>query len=133
MKKSVKVAAVILGIGVVFAVGNLSGNASLDWKQNAMNLAHNELLDVRDEVVKNTVNNTATDINVTIQEGVSGTVDENASELERLMKEYYRMKLEGLTDTPEFRDLEDKINIIMMNVYGGFKTEVDNAFKEVGF
>jgi hypothetical protein len=133
MKKTVKVAAVILGLGVVFAVGNLTSNASLDWKQNAENRAFNALLDARDEIQGDILDNTASDIDTTIQDGISDTVDTSADELKRLMEEYYRMKLEGLTDSPEFTALETKIDTLMMNVYGGYKTEVDKAFAEVGF
>jgi hypothetical protein len=133
MKKTVKVAAVILGLGVVFAVGNLSGNASLDWSQNAQNRAYNELLDTKKEVVGELLDDTAGDITNTLDSEVTSTVDTNADELRRLMEEYYRMRLEGLRNTPEFLALEQKINEIMMNIYGSYKTEVDNAFAEVGF
>jgi hypothetical protein len=133
MKKPVKVAAVILGLGVVFAAGTFTGNANLDWSQNAQNRAYSELLETRNEVVGELLDDTATDITQTLDGEVTSTVDANAEELRRLMEEYYRMKLEGLSDTPEFRALEQKIEELMLGVYGSYKTQVDNAFAEVGF
>jgi hypothetical protein len=133
MKKTVKVAAVILGLGVVFAAGTFTGNASLDWSQNAQNRAYNELLDTKREVVGELLDDTAGDITQTLDSEVTSTVDTSADELKRLMEEYYSLRLQGLTDSPRFKELEQKIDEIMMNVYGGYKTEVDNAFKEVGF
>jgi DNA-binding ferritin-like protein (Dps family) len=133
MKKTVKVAAVILGLGVVFAAGTFTGNASLNWKQNAENRAFNELLEVRNETQAEILDDTATDITTTIDNGITDTVDTTADELKRLMEEYYRMKLEGLTDSPEFKDLEARIETLMNNIYGSYKTEVDKVFTEVGF
>jgi hypothetical protein len=132
MKKPVKVAAVILGLGVVFAVGNLTGNASLDWKQNAENRAYNALLETRNEVQDEILDGTATDINNTIEVGISDTVETSADELKRLMEEYYRLRLEGITDSPEYRDLEKRIETLMNSIYGSYKTEVDKVFTEVG-
>jgi hypothetical protein len=137
MKKPVKVAAVILGVGVAFVLGTqgktIITNASLDWSSNAQNRAYNELLSTKNQVASDLLTDTSTDITNTLSSEVDSQVDTNADELRRLMDEYYRLRLEGLSDTPQFRELEQKINQIMMSLYGSFKTEVDNAFKDVGF
>lgn len=49
-------------------------------------------------------------------------------ELERLLEEYYRMKIEGLTDTEEYKAVEEQIARIKETTLNHYKKEIDAAF-----
>ena len=55
-------------------------------------------------------------------------IAEEQAELERLLEEYYRMKVEGLTDSPEFKKVEADIEKIRQNAYNRFTKEIDTLF-----
>ena len=55
-------------------------------------------------------------------------IEAQEKELERLLEEYYRMKLDGLTDTDEFKAVQDRIGQIKQTTLEYYKKEIDAAF-----
>lgn len=131
MNKTLKVSGIVVGILGVFAAGSFVG-ASTDWKTNAINSAYNSILGTGHEVNNEIVADAPTDINNAIQTEIASTVESKEDELKRLLEQYYQMKLDGLTETAEFKSLENTINEIMLNVAAKFKEDIDKAFEEAG-
>lgn len=130
-KAAIKVAGSVLVVGAVFAAGTFTG-ASTDWKTTAINNAYSELLDTGNNKTEVLVDKSATDINNTINTAISDNVDAQQVELQKLLDQYYKMKLEGLTLTPEFKALEAQIETIKANVLANFKKQIDEAFVSQG-
>lgn len=128
MKKILIIGGALLVAGGVFAAGSITGKAGSTWATSAENTAYSELLGTGNSTKDELVSGINSDVNTKINTAIQGTVDEQQLELERLMKEYYQMKLDGLTLTPEFLALEDKINQIQQNVLASFKTQIDQEF-----
>jgi hypothetical protein len=132
MKKTVKIAlGATLTLGV-FSAGLLSKDivtkASSDWASTAQNIAYSDLLGTANSTKNDLVSNIGADINNKINTAIQGTVDQQQADLERLMKEYYNIRLNGMTDTPEFKTLEQKIKDLQASVLTAFKTQIDQEF-----
>jgi hypothetical protein len=127
MMKNLKKIGIGLGVLGVFALGNITG-ASSDWQTNAINNAYSELLGTASETTTELTSDVATDIDTKIQSEIQGTVDEQQAELQRLLDQYYQMKLNGLTSTPEFLEIESQIEQIKENVLASYKQQIDEAF-----
>lgn len=127
MKKSIKVTGVILGLGTIFGLGTLTG-ASTDWATNAQNAAYSELLDTASTKTTALTKNTDEDITNKINTEIESTVDEQQAELQKLLDQYYQMKLDGLTNTPDFKALEDQIAAIKQSVFEAYRKQIDEAF-----
>jgi hypothetical protein len=128
MLKNVK-KKVVIGLGIlgVFALGNITG-ATSDWQTNAINNAYSELLGTASQTTTELTSDVATDINTKIQTEIQGTVDEQQAELQRLLDQYYQMKINGLTSSPEFLQIESQIEQIKANVLEAYKKQIDEAF-----
>ena len=55
-------------------------------------------------------------------------IAEEQAELERLLEEYYRLKVLGLENSPEFKKVESDIEKIRTNAYNRFKADIDAMF-----
>jgi small-conductance mechanosensitive channel len=108
MKKSFKIAGVVLGIGTIFGLGTLTG-ATTDWQTNAINNSYSELHNTASNETTDLTKNTNEDVNNTVNTAIQGTVADQQKQLEDLLQQYYQMKLQSLTDTQQFHDLEDQI------------------------
>jgi hypothetical protein len=127
MKKSVKYTAVGLGIIALFGTGTFVG-AGLDWKSNAINSAYNELLETANTTNDELTSDVSGDINKQVETQIADTVEQQQLELERLLEEYYKLKLEGYTTSEEFLSLEEQIKTIRENVLESYKQRIDEAF-----
>lgn len=63
-----------------------------------------------------------------IKEALDPKIAEEQAELERLLEEYYQLKLAGLTETPEFKKVETDIEKIRLNAFNRYKAEIDLLF-----
>lgn len=45
-----------------------------------------------------------------------------------MMDEYFAMKVAGLTDSQEFKDLEARIEAIRLQIFERYKGEIDAVF-----
>lgn len=135
MKKVIKVALVTLGLGVVFGAGSMFGgndtSASGDWVTNGINAAYSEMITTANEVTNGLTATVETDANAKVNKAIAQTVEEKQSELDRLLKEYYQMKLDGLTETEQFLQLEGQIEAIQQDLLNTFKQRIDEEFNRV--
>jgi hypothetical protein len=127
MKKTVKYTAVGLGIIALFGTGTFVG-AGVDWKSTAINSAYNDLLATANTTNTELTADVSGDINKQVETQIADTVEQQQLELERLLEEYYKMKLEGYTTSEEFLELEQQIITIRENVLDSFKKRIDEAF-----
>jgi hypothetical protein len=132
MKKSIKIAlGTTLALGV-FATGffgkEIYTKASGDWSTNAENTAYSELIGTANTTKNDLVSNINSDVSNKINTAIAGTVDEQQAELQKLLDQYYQMKLNGLTSTPEFLALDKKIKDIQASVLAAFKQQIDQEF-----
>jgi hypothetical protein len=129
MKKKLSIiGAGVLVLGGVFFAGSIIGKAGTDWETNAINNSYSELLQTANSTKNDLVSNIDSDVNTKINTAIASDVDTQQAELERLMKEYYSMKLNNLTNTPEFLSLEQKIKDIQASVLASFKQQIDQEF-----
>lgn len=129
MKKSLKITGLVLGLGVVFGVGSIAGASNLSWKDNTINDAYSGFLDVASSKVSDLTGNVDADINKAVQNQISGTVEQQEKELQKLLEEYYQMKLNNMTETQAFKELEAQIIEIRKSVAEAYKKQIDDAFK----
>jgi hypothetical protein len=132
MKKPVKIAIIsVLGLGV-FASGfigkGIVSHAGSSWSTTAENTAYSELLSTGNTTKNDLVSNIDSDVNTTIDNAIQNTVDDQQKQLADLMKQYYQMKLDNLTNTPEYAALEQKIKDIQQNLLATFKSQIDQEF-----
>jgi hypothetical protein len=126
-KKLLFVGGALVVAGGIFAAGTFTG-ASTDWQTNAVNGAYSELLGTASTTTNQITSNADTEINNTINTAIQSTVDQQQTELQRLLDQYYQMKLDGLTGTPEFKSLEQQISQIRQSVFDAYKKQIDEAF-----
>lgn len=135
MKKVTKAALVIAGLGVVFGAGSMFGGkdtgASGDWVTNGINAAYSELVTTANQTTDGLTATVDEDANAKVNEAITQTVDEKQAELDRLLKEYYQMKLDGLTETEQFKALEERIAFIQQDLLNTFKQRIDEEFNRV--
>lgn len=127
MKKSVKIAGIVLGVGVVFFSGGIVG-ANMDWKTKAINDSYSKFLDTASIKVGELVGNVDKDLDLKVQSKVDGIVSENEEELERLLEEYYQMRLESIATTEEIEELELQIEEVRNTVVESYKKRINEAF-----
>ena len=59
---------------------------------------------------------------------LSPEIEAQQAELERLLEEYYQLKIQGLTGTAEFKDIQLKIQQTRTTMLNRYKKEIDAAF-----
>ena len=126
-KKLMIISASVLGLGIAFGAGNLYTKAGTDWSTNAQNAAYSELLSTANKTTNDLTSDADTDISNKINGAIQGTVEEQQAELQKLLDQYYQMKIDGLTSTDAFKQLEQKIKDIQASVLASFKQRIDEA------
>jgi ribosomal protein L29 len=132
MKKSFKVAFVTtLAVGV-FSAGffgkDVYTKATSDWKTNVINQANSELGSVAYSKKEELKASAVEDINAKVQDELSGDIESQKAELERLLEEYYQMKLNGLSNTSDFKTIEAQIATIKESILKRYQDELDAVF-----
>jgi hypothetical protein len=126
-KKAWKLTGIVLGTGLVFSAGALT-EATTDWVTNALNSSYSRFLDTASGTTNDIVTNADQEINTKIQTEIENTVVANEDELKRMLEEYYQMKLNGLTESEDFKSLEAQLEQIRNNVFESYKLQIDEAF-----
>lgn len=131
-KKAVKVAlSSVAGLGI-FSVGffgkDIVTHAGSSWSADAQNAAYSELLTTASTETNKLTKDTSADINNTINGAIQDTVDQQQAELQKLLDEYYNLKLQGMTSSDEFKQLEQQIKDIQASVLEAYKKHIDEAF-----
>jgi hypothetical protein len=131
-KKVVKVSGLVLAGALVFGGGffgkQIYTKATTDWQTNAINQANSDLGATGYNEKTKLVNSSSTDINAKIQDEIGKDVQDQQAELQSLLDQYYQDKLNGLTDTADFKSLEAQITQIKENILARYKTDIDSAF-----
>ena len=128
MKKKVGIILTVLVlVSGAFYVGN-NTKATFSWDTEAVNEANKELgatgFNKKTEIVENA------DIAGEMLAVLDPKIEAEKAELERLLEEYYQMKLDGLTEGEEFKALEARISTIRDNIYNRYTSEIDALFEE---
>jgi hypothetical protein len=131
-KKLLIIGGSVIAAGVIFSAGLFSSGtltgASSDWQTTEFADADLALGQKGYQVKEELKASAPADINAKIDAEVTLTVEQQKAELERLLEEYYQMKLNGITGSPEYLALEQKILKLKTDVFNRYKVEIDQAF-----
>ncbi|MFS0657483.1 hypothetical protein AB1L07_02495 [Niallia alba] len=121
---------VLGGVAVVGNIGELSETASADESWLPGQLAENNAKIAKagfekKEEIKSNANG---DIKETINGKLSPELEKAQSDLEKMLEEYYQMKLDGLDSSPEFTYLEEAIKTTQASILDRYKKEIDTIF-----
>lgn len=127
-KKKVILTAVlvfVILIGGMFVGSKIGANSS--WTSEIATIA-NQQINAAGFAKKEELKNS--DITEQMKTMLDPKIAEEQAELERLLEEYYRMKLAGLEGSPEYIQLEKDIEKIRLNSFNRYKAEIDLLFKK---
>jgi hypothetical protein len=114
-------AAILIG---TFFIGSKIG-ASSTWSTEVINQASIDIsatgYNKKNELI-------ATDVSGQMKMLLEPKIEEEQAELERLLEEYYKLKLAGLADTDQYKVVEKQIEGITQIIYERYKKELDTAF-----
>lgn len=125
-KKKVVLTAVlvlVLLFGGLFIGSKIGANSS--WTSEIATFA-NQQINAAGFAKKEELKNS--DITAEMKMMLDPKIAEEQAELERLLEEYYKMKLAGMESSPEFKKLEADIEIIRKNSYNRYIKEIDTLF-----
>lgn len=127
MKKNVigGIIAVILFGGGLFLGGNVLG--SNDWTTSVISSATTTISKAGENKAKELAANT--NIGEQMKQVLAPEIEAQQKELERLLEDYYQMKLNGLTDTAEYKQVEEHIAKIRQTLYTRYKQQIDAIFE----
>ena len=97
-----------------------------DVIQNATSILTSTAEDKKDELLSDSSN-----ISDAMKNALNPQIAEEQQELERLLEEYYQMKVAGLTDTQEFYNIRAQITYIKEKNLKLYKKEIDAYFNEL--
>ena len=131
MTKGIIVGVVSLGLfaagSIVGVVTNADGkNWTDDVIQSATSILTSTAEDKKDELLSDSSN-----ISDAMKNALNPQIAEEQQELERLLEEYYQMKVAGLTDTQEFYNIRAQITYIKEKNLKLYKKEIDAYFNEL--
>jgi uncharacterized membrane-anchored protein YjiN (DUF445 family) len=133
-KKTMKISGVVLAGALAFGGGLFSQQiytkATTDWQTDAINTANSELGSAAYTKKNELINSASTDINAKVQDQISKDVEDQKAELQKLLDEYYQMKINNLTNTPEFLSLQQKIKQIQADILSRYENEIDKVFED---
>ena len=127
--KNTKKVLLIVGLLLVFLVGGMflgsKIGANSSWTNEVLSEANKQISAAgyakKEELKKQ-------DITGNMKQMLDPKIAEEQAELERLLEEYYKLKLAGLENTEEFRKVELEIEKIKTIIFNRYKTEIDLLF-----
>lgn len=133
MNKKIRltVSGVVLGLGIFGSGIFLSSTvtkATTDWKTDAINSANSVLGESGYNKKEELKSQASTDINAKVTEDIGTEVDTQKADLEKLLDQYYQMKIDGLENTQTYKDLESQIATIKQSIYERYTKEIDAIF-----
>lgn len=125
----------LIGVGVLlvavglFFTGSLVG-ANNDWKTQVENEAsrriaasgHNKTEEIKDK---------SQDVSQQMIDAINPEIKKQEDELASLLEQYYQMKLQNLTNTPEFQALEKRLEELKKIQLERYKSEIDKIFSNM--
>jgi hypothetical protein len=131
-KKVLKVSGLVLAGALVFGGGffgrDIVTHATDDWQTNAINNANSTLGAAGYDKKNALINGATADISNKTQQDLGAEVDQQKADLEKLLDEYYQMKLNGLEGTQAYKDIESQIAAIKESIYQRYTAEIDKVF-----
>lgn len=127
-KKKVAITVVLVFVllfGGLFVGSKIGANSS--WTSEIATLA-NQKINAAGFAKKEELKNS--DITEQMKMMLDPKIAEEQAELERLLEEYYQMKLAGMESSPEFKKLEADIEKIRLNSFNRYKAELDLLFSK---
>ena len=128
MKKSVKV--IIAGVILTgtFITGGIATSATNSWTATVENEANTRIskagYDTKEELL-----NQSEALPEVMVEKADPYIEDYEKELEKMLEEYYKMKVDGLTDTQAFKDIEKRMDEIKTTIFNRYKKDIDAAVK----
>jgi molecular chaperone GrpE (heat shock protein) len=124
---------IVTGIGLVsiFAVGTYTG-ANSSWFTTAINDANSKISQAGWDKKEEIIIKSPEDINKKVQELTGAEIDTKSAELQKMLEDYYQLRLSGLENSPEYLELEKQIEEIKNFSYERFKAEIDAIFDNTG-
>lgn len=127
-KKLLIIGGIVAGLGIAFGAGSFVTQAGTDWQTNAINQANSEMgaaaYDKKNELIA------GADTDITRTAIAELSIEERQAELQRLLDEYYQLKLQGLTESETFKALEAQIQTIQNSILDRYKKEIDTVFTQ---
>ena len=127
--KNTKKSLLIVALLVVFLIGGMFAGAKIgantSWTNEVIAEANKQIGAAgfaKKEELKNQ------DISGEMKLMLDPKIAEEQAELERLLEEYFQLKLAGLEDTEEFRRVETEIEKIKTAIFNRYKTDIDALF-----
>lgn len=128
MKNIKKVAIITVAVLVLLFIGLFTGTkygANSSWTNELVTIAGKQInqagFDKKEELLNQ-------DITTGIKQAIDPKIAEEQAALERMLEEYYQLKLAGLENTPEFKKLEEDIEKIRTVAFNRYKAEIDTLF-----
>jgi rhamnose utilization protein RhaD (predicted bifunctional aldolase and dehydrogenase) len=128
MKKYLKYIVVVVVLIGVFSFGAFTG-ASSDWKSEVINEASQILNGKGYEKKAELVGRDGENVEAEMKAAINPEIVASQEELARLLEEYYQFKIDGLTESEEFAQLESRIEQIKGAVLERYKGEIDQIFE----
>ena len=124
-KKAVLIAVLLVAflIGGMFAGAKIGANTS--WTNEVIAEANKQLGAAGYAKKEEILGRNMTD---QMKESLNPKITEEQTELERMLEEYYQMKLAGLENTPEFAALEKSIEQLKTAIFNRYTKEIDLLF-----
>lgn len=127
MKK--KVAILVVAIVAAFLIGGIfigsQIGASSGWSNELTSEVNKQLgavgFEKKEEILQS-------DITAEMKEVLDPKIAEEEAALKKMLEEYYELKLQGLENSPEFAELEKKIEQIRLSIFNRYKVEIDSMF-----
>lgn len=130
MKQKFKVLFLIVVLTVILVVISpilsKTSEAGSSWDNEVLTEANSDIgkagYNKKEELVKKPLDDS-------IKESFNPLIEEEKADLERMLEEYYNLRLQGLTDTEEYRVLEEKIKQLKQGIFDRYKAEIDSIFE----
>lgn len=133
-----KIKKVVTGVVAVFGMAAIVSATSYftvkattgDWKTDTVNDSYSRMIDVANTTKNELTKDVNGDITKSIQTNIDKTIEEQEKELERLLNEYYQMKLDGVVNTDEYKRVEGQIKQIKEDLVVTYKKRIDDEFNK---
>lgn len=114
---------VLVGGGVFF--GSTQSGASSSWINELTSKANADLgkagFTKKEEILDK-------DLTAEMAAVLDPKIAEEEAELEAMLDQYYQMKLDGLAEGEDFKQLEAKIETLKTSIFNRYKVEIDAMF-----
>lgn len=118
----------LVGIATLGQVGGNKAEADGTWVNDQLAENNAAIAGAGYEKKEEIKQNANGDIKDTINGKLEPKVKTAEEELQEMLDEYYRLKLEGMTESPEYKYLEEQIEKTKLSILDRYKKEIDTIF-----